>query len=501
MNDVISLFEPGQTRPATPAKRPLPMSERAERSLLGAILQNNVCIEQVISRLNPDHFSSVLNGQIYAELGRRILVNKTGSRVDVTSMIGWVESCRAFGPHNVKTNSATIFLSGLVSSVTSHYIAQYGDQIIECWMRRRTIKEGEILLDAAYDQTIPLHERIAEFPDKLDKIVQGASGDKGEMVTFDQALESAVVQAREAKARGGPGGLVVPTMPRISRAIPMLPKEFTILGGIAGSGKSALGWAFVIEIARAMRETGRPIQETGGIVGFSFEMSEAALGMRALSAASGVPVEDMIRGAISQPQMEAIERSQAELSHLPVRLLAIGGLSPSMIKQRFIQALRFFKGKIALAIIDHVNLVDAGEASAFATGRVADALLGLGKEFGCHLLGLCQLTLGEMRRRKDPRPNMGDLRMSGNWAQNADNILLLHRQIQWEPKAPPLRNEDEPPDRWQERIREWQTRQRELEGIGELIVEKVRNGRAGFTIKMLFDGKTTSYSEDPSQPL
>jgi len=169
---------------------------------------------------------------------------------------------------------------------------------------------------------------------------------------------------------------------------------------------------------------------------------------------------------------------------------------------RLRQARRKFGGKIAMIIIDHVQLVnpddkDAKSGGAWATGKIADAILGLGKEFGCHVLALSQLDLKEILKRPDKKPNKGDLRWSANWAQNADNILFIHRPILYEPTMAPQPTASELPADHRQRVEEWRQKRERIANQAHLLVDKVRNGPAGYVIDLMFEGSTATFAHAP----
>jgi replicative DNA helicase len=296
-------------------------------------------------------------------------------------------------------------------------------------------------------------------------------------------------------------------MPRLSSRIAFLPGQLTILGGLPGEGKSALAWGMVISAAERMRDEidkGLPRSEVGGIVGLSFEMSTESLAARALSAQSGIPVEVIETRVMTDEQIEMLEQARAALARLPLRLIAMGGLTPTMMRMRMRQARRKLGGHIALTVIDHVQLIEPDDAharngGAWATGKVADAILYMSKEFKTHVLALSQLDLKDISRRQEKRPTKGDIRWSANFANNADNILFVHRPEMHLPKAPPTQEDMEPDDKYRERVEAWRDRRDQYAGKAELIGDKVRNGAANWVIPLYFDGSTTSFSEDPTQ--
>jgi replicative DNA helicase len=299
--------------------------------------------------------------------------------------------------------------------------------------------------------------------------------------------------------------LHIPGFPRLSEEVPFMPGEQTILAGVSGAGKSGIGWQIAINVARDFRDSGKLRSETGGIVGYSLEMTTAQLGYRALSAASGVPAHLIFKGQMTQHQFEAVGRAKEELKGLPIEIDEGGMLTPSTMEMRLIQAQRYFGGKIALVIIDHVNLISISEAKsnnpAFAYGQIADSIMYLAKKFNTHFLCLCQLNEKDFTRpgRQDKRPTRGDIRWSSNWVNNANNILFIHRPIMWEPKTEPVSDTIyDPPEEVEKKVKNWRTRQEEMAAIAELLVEKNRMGRAGLTMPLLFDANTTTFSQDPT---
>src|SRR6202035_2697094 len=133
--------------------------------------------------------------------------------------------------------------------------------------------------------------------------------------------------------------------------------------------------------------------------------------------------------------------------------------------------------KIGLCIIDHLNLVDTGSygerhGMAAGTSSVADATQRLAKTFECHVLGLVQFNLKAMSERRDHRPTMADFRLSGNFAQNTDNAVLLHREIQWVSDKPPEMERNEFPNDYVQRKSKWEFDREDLKIRAEAIIGK-----------------------------
>src|SRR5580698_9718671 len=332
-SNVVRMFE-GSIQPA---EREPPRNLMAERAILGALLAQNNVIDQ-LDWLFPHHFTVALHAALYAEVIRRIAVAK--GPVDSVSMQGWVSSRAELDGDN-KEKQARIILTSLISSTIGYKLSTYVDSLKECGVRRAGIDVATSMLEAAYDQASdrPFGAQIYDFQAALDRATAEDVHEAKPLSTFDNALALAVEAAEAAKKRGGPGGLKYPPgYPRLERALPMLPSENTIIGGRSGAGKSALGWGLATGMAREMRDSGLPVAETGGVLAFSFEMSDESLGRRSIAAAAGVDTADMIAGRLTDMQLESCKAAQKELAGLPLRYIALGGLTPARMERRFDQA-------------------------------------------------------------------------------------------------------------------------------------------------------------------
>src|SRR5579859_1874835 len=479
-----------------------PSSIQAEQAVLGALFANNRALDLIGDQLKPEHFHDPMHGRIYAESCRRII---SGQRADAVLLKEWF----ARDPDAQSVDGPAYLSQLLVAMISVNDVRTYADVIVDYWRRRKGLEAIQQFVDQTFDFTKPFEHSAAEVASTLDALTTDQQSSAA--VSFDQAMDSAFERAKQAKARGHHGGVNIPAFPRLCKKIAFMPEEFTVLGGQPGEGKSAIAWQMVISAAEMVRDrvrAGTPLSELGGFLGISLEMSKEALATRVLcayaSAYKTVPVHNILHGTLTDEQLDALEQAKRDLQGLPIELIAVGGLTPSMIRMRFRKALRKFKGKIALGIIDHVLLVnpedrDARNGGAWATGKIADALLNMGKEFGCHMLGLCQLDIKDIAKRTDKRPTKADLRWSANWANNADNILFIHRPEMYLPASPPDPKAGEPDADFHERYDKWKQAKEMADGKAELIIDKCRHGEAPTMLNLFFDKVNITFNEDPVQ--
>ena len=126
-------------------------------------------------------------------------------------------------------------------------------------------------------------------------------------------------------------------------------------------------------------------------------------------------------------------------------------------------------GKLGLIIVDYIQLMAAtstGENRATEISEISRSLKALAKELQCPVIALSQLNRS-LEQRPNKRPIMSDLRESGAIEQDADVILFIYRDEQY--------NSDSPDP-----------------GIAEIIISKQRSGPTG-TIGLAFVSEFTKF--------
>jgi hypothetical protein len=212
----------------TPSSVPLPpVSVEAERSILGAILLDNVCYTQAASLIRPDDFSLDSHRRIYqhtralAETGRPI------DYVTLTEELARNKELDAIG--------GVAYLTSLTDGLPRiQNIEHYVRIVHEKAMRRRLMHQAEALQLAACDSGTPLEElrtRTVALSDALDQ----AEPVSLKAVTATELL-TAVVRPREMILE------------------PFLPTQgLAMLHGPRGTGKTLTLLAAAVAVATGNR--------------------------------------------------------------------------------------------------------------------------------------------------------------------------------------------------------------------------------------------------------
>ncbi|MGQ7295764.1 replicative DNA helicase [Quadrisphaera sp. KR29] len=195
---------------------------------------------------------------------------------------------------------------------------------------------------------------------------------------------------------------------------------------------------------------------------FSLEMGKTEITMRLLSAEAKVPLQNMRKGTMREEDWTRLARTMGAVSEAPLFI----DDSPNMTLMEIRAKCRRLKQQhgLKLVVIDYLQLMTSGKKVESRQQEVSEfsrALKLLAKELEVPVIAISQLNRGP-EQRTDKRPAMADLRESGAIEQDADMIILLHREDAYEKESPRA-------------------------GEADLIVAKHRNGPTD-TIVVAFQG-------------
>jgi len=195
--------------------------------------------------------------------------------------------------------------------------------------------------------------------------------------------------------------------------------NYWILAARPGIGKTSL----------ALNMMDRVSNDPGiGVGFFSLEMSTETLLERYLSLLSGIPMNKIRMGVLSEKEIAAlIDAAQSIKQKQNLFFENTPGLSVSGLRKRVLQR-KWENPNLRLVFVDHLHLLHPDHEITDSTERVTQisgALKRLAPEANICLVALCQLS--RMCEAQGRPPMLTDLRDSGSLEQDADGVLLLHR--------------------------------------------------------------------------
>lgn len=434
-----------------------PFDRRSELCTLGAMILDPNVIPDVVGILTgPEDFYDAAHATIYRAISAVYDATSGGDLVQLQNHL------RTEGVYDeVGGDEKILELAEAVPAATN--APYYARIVADKAQLRRIIGACGTGLYAAYHPGTG-EGAVREVVDTVEGAVFKATEGRAESVAtgLSEVLQG-VIDAMEDQER--PRGVPTGFYDLDGMLCGLQPGEMVVLAARPSMGKTALG----LNIAENVAASGIPT------VLFSLEMSAVAIGTRLLSSRSGVNAQAIRKG--QGVDMRAIARATGELSELPLLIDDASSLSIMELRARARRLYR--KGAVGLIVIDYLQLLTAPhvarENRQVEVAAISRGIKALARELSVPILCLAQLNRAS-EQREGNRPRMADLRESGSIEQDADAILLLHREEYYHLQDP-----------------DWLQDNQDKVGVAEVIVAKQRNGPTG-TAVIRWNAGTTKFT-------
>ncbi|MBI1367812.1 MAG: replicative DNA helicase [Planctomycetes bacterium] len=439
-----------------------PHSIEAEMSLIGSLImagtENVHIVGEVMQAIkSPADFYQPRHAQIYECLLELYDQHQSIDLVQLMQRLRDRQADEAVGGID--------YLVQLAESVpTSTNAPHYARIVRDKAKLRGLINAAGTILHEAYESAEPPNLIL----DKAEKLIF----DIAQFATTDEAaaLSDLVHQTFEAlEARREAGGSITGLHTGYYQLDEMLSGlqrgEMIILAARPSMGKTALALNIAEHIAVDNRQP---------VAVFSIEMGKQQLAERLLSSRSGVDAQRMRRNMLNADDIGRLQSAGGELSDAPMFIDDTPGLSVLQLRAK---ARRLYsRHQIKAIMIDYLQLMTSpgAESRQNEVGEISRGVKALARELNVPVICLSQLNRNP-EGRESKKPMLSDLRESGSIEQDADVVMMLHREDYYH-------HDDE-----------WRAENPDKVGVAELIIAKQRNGPTG-TVPLQFDGKTTRFN-------
>jgi len=419
----------------------LPASVQAERSILGAILLDNLAYHQAAEHLKADDFSLDSHRRIYS---RMIDLAESSRPIDMITLVEELDRSK-----ELEAIGDVAYISGLVDGVPDrpsieHYIKIVRDKAL----LRGLIHAANAAITRAAEQSDPAEEILNDAEAAIFQLSEKRIG-RGFMGVQEIVKESfgsvdALLQRGQRIT-----GLATHYADLDEMTSGLQKSDLVIIAARPSMGKTA----FALNIAE-----NAAIEDQKVVGVFSLEMSREALLLRLLCSRARVDSHKMRTGSLWRDDMTKVVRAMEELAHAPVFIDDTPGIALSEMRAKA-RRLMQSQGKLDLIIVDYLQLMSGGskryENRTQEVSAISRGLKALAKELTVPVIALSQLSRAPESRGGDHRPQLADLRESGSIEQDADVVAFIFREEVYK--------QDDP----------------ELQGKAELIIAKQRNGPTG----------------------
>ena len=431
--------------------RTMPHDDVAEQSVLGGMLLSKDAIADVVESLRASDFYKPAHETIYEAI---LSLYGHGSPADAITV---ADELKKRG--ELTRVGGAAYIHTLIASVPTAANAQYYAEIVkEHAIMRRLIEAGTKIAQLGYANETEVDTLVDQAQAEIYAVTDGNA--KEDYVSFSEALEETINEI-DANSNRPDGVYGVPTdfieFDELTGGLHG--GQMIVIAARPGVGKSTLA----LDIARSAS-----IHHQMMTVFFSLEMSRTELAMRILSAEGKISMGRLKKGDLDTEGWTNLATLQGRIDSAPLFI----DDSPNMTLMEIRAKCRRLKQRndLKLVVLDYLQLMSSGKKVESRQQEVSEfsrSLKLLAKELDVPVIALSQLNRGS-EQRTDKRPMVSDLRESGSIEQDADMVILLHREDMYNPDS--------------ERV-----------GEADMIIAKHRGGPTR-TIPLAFSGKYSRFN-------
>lgn len=375
----------------------------AEQAIIGAILLDEKCLDEVRSVVNADMFSSCRTRDAFLAA---CALQDGKEKVDPVTVGAKV---REMDPNTDWSNNYALDL--MTVTVTPANVLAHCDVLKSEHMRRMMVQEYSYQIQELMSGRPP-KESAADTMSFLENLSKGESK-SGVVSAMEAALElinniDEIMMGRKKPAvKTGYGNLDEILGGGLQR------NGLYILAARPGCGKTT----FALNVAYRVAKMGQRV------LFVSLEMDREQLVARIISSEIGnISPTQILNGMMKQRDLDRVTEQGTRFSKMPIWFNLSESLNISEIK--YLTKL----SKAELVIIDYLGLIESQNESGKLYEEVtknSKKLKLMARGLGVPILCLAQMNREyEKRTGKDKKPKLSDLRDSGSIEQDADAVIF-----------------------------------------------------------------------------
>ena len=390
-------------------ERTPPQDLAAEQSILGGMLLSKDAIADVIEVIKERDFYRPAHQLIYDAI---LDLYGRGEPADPITVSGELtkrgDMARAGGAP---------YLHTLMSSVPTAANAGYYAKIVrDRAVLRRLVEAGTKIVQIGYTEEGDVDDSVDLAQQEIYQVTEHRSSE--DYVRLSDLLPEALDEM-EALSKGEVEHGVKTGFKELDELTGGLRAgNMIVIAARPAVGKSTLG----LDIARHAA-----IKDGSAAVIFSLEMSRSEITMRMLSAEARVGLNSIRSGHMNDQEWQAIAKCMGEISEAPLFIDDSPNLSLMEIRAKARRLKQ--RHNLKLIVIDYLQLMTSGKRVENRQQEVSEFsrnLKLLAKELEIPVIAISQLNRSS-EQRADKKPMLSDLRESGSIEQDADMVILLHR--------------------------------------------------------------------------
>jgi replicative DNA helicase len=430
-----------------------PHNIEIECAVIGAMMLDSSVIPTVIHNLTPEHFYRPENSEVFNCIVKLFNANEP---VDLLTI---VNKARQLG--KLEYIGGPYYIAQVSNAVASATNTEFHVAILnQLYVKRQASRIGNELHKKSYEADADGFEIIGDTANEIFKLTNSAL--RKTIVNFGDELKRVISDLDQPFQSGG----IHCGFKEIDAMLGGFHKsDLSIIAARPGMGKTS----FMASMVRFIAGRGNPV----GV--FSLEMSTNQIISRMLGTEAKIPTSNFRTMNFSEREWDRINNLPESFYELPILLDDSPGISLVELNAKARQ-MRHKGAKIIF--VDYLQLVKTGNKNREQeVAEVSRGLKNLAKSLGIPVVALAQLNR-EVENRADKRPQLSDLRESGEIENSADSVAFLVR-----------------PEYYKLDTFTYKGRTMSSDGVAIFDVQKNRHGATGDMI-VHFQKELTSFIQD-----
>ncbi|MBL8730955.1 MAG: replicative DNA helicase [Planctomycetes bacterium] len=422
--------------------RGVPQNLEAERSVLGALLLHADTVGDVMF-LKPEDFYLARHQVIFQSILDAYNTKQATDPIVVGEALSRVGRLDEAGGHGQ-------LLDLMESVVTSAGVVYHAEIVREKAIQRRLLETCLDVARRAYDNESDAKDLLDEAERQIFEISRlDKSGDAVSIANVLQSTFERIDRLREREGRLTGLGTDFYDFDDMTGGLQA--GELIIVAARPSMGKTTF----------ALNLTERVANGGASVAFFSLEMSSQQVIQNMLCNRAQIDGQAMRKGRITDQQYKRLQDEAARLYETPIFVDDTPGISITQLRAKCRRLKQ--RHNINMCVVDYLQLMSGGgrfESRQQEISAISRGLKSLARELSMPVIALSQLNR-DVENRDDHRPRMSDLRESGAIEQDADVIVLLHRDDYYKPTE-------------------------QNAGLAQIIIAKQRNGPTGEVVLRFF---------------
>jgi replicative DNA helicase len=435
-------------------ERLAPQNLDAERAVLGSVMLESSLFNQISHIVKAEDFFLDSHRKIYRSFAL-ISEKKSSGAIDLVTIKDALNQIAS-----VEEVGGTAYLSSLIDGLPRYSnIENYARIVKDKSVLRKLIHASHKIINESYSSRRDVAEVLEEAQSSVFQIAEEGYSTAGFRPIEDLGLGTLEKLAKMVEAHTGITGLPTGFMNYDDITAGLQPGDLVILAARPGMGKTSFALNIAMNVAKRDYTVGF----------FSLEMDINQLFLRMICSEARVNSQKIRTGRISQSDFDKLAAKLDEVMKVKIFIddAPLLGVMEARSKARRLKS----EYGLDVLFVDYLQLMSVppgAENRNLAIGEITRGMKALAKELHVPVVVLSQLSRAP-EQRSDHRPQLADLRESGNIEQDADLVCFLYREEYYNPTD-------------------------ENSGRAELIIAKNRNGPVG-TASLVFLSDITIFQD------